>query len=97
MDAAQKERELAEYQRDMTWLRKYRKGGWSWRDALEESGVSPRQVWMFGARFSLLLGLSIDCDGCGTRLKRGQWYRCMQCTDCDFCTTCLTSKRAACT
>ena len=92
MDATQKERELAEYQRDMTWLRKYRKGDWSWRDGLEESGVSPRQVWMFGARFSHLLGLTLNCDGGSTRLQRGQWYRCLQCTDCDVCTTCITSK-----
>ena len=92
MDSTQKRQELAEYQRNLTWLRKFRTGAWCLSDALAESGASEREMRMFRSRFSHVLGLNFSCNGCFTGLQFGQWYRCLQCTDRDFCTTCVTSK-----
>ena len=86
--------EITEFDRNMTWLRLRKSNVVAWQKAVAESGVSARDAFMFGARFcDVLPGLKMQCDGCGVRLQPGQWYRCLQCTDRDFCAICVTSKR----
>ena len=70
--------EMTEFNRNMTWLRLRKTNVFAWQKVVAESGLGPRDMFMFGARFCDVLGLIMQCDGCGIRLQQGQWYRCKE-------------------
>ncbi|XP_014663078.1 PREDICTED: zinc finger ZZ-type and EF-hand domain-containing protein 1-like [Priapulus caudatus] len=82
------EKELAEYEQYMQWLPECRENVNRWYKKMLKQAQKKQDVQMFIARFSDLLNVEIECDGCGATLT-GRRYRCLQCAELDLCCTCF--------